>query len=321
MVSARNAQRFIIAVVGPTATGKSALAEALACAHDGEVVSADSMQVYRGMDIGTAKVPLDQRSVAYHCVDIVAPDGECNAFIYKKAARAAFEDIWARDKQPILCGGTGLYIRAAVEDFIEGEMGEERREHLREHLTQEAQRLGPEAFHAKLAAHDPESAALIHPHNVRRVVRAFEWLEQESSYAEQASGFAASRGVFPVIYLGMNLPREQLYERINARVWHMIDQGLLEEVEGLLEQGYRSSLTAQQAIGYKELLGVLSGTETLETAVEQIQQVTRRYAKRQLSWFKRNEHIHWLDAQKPLEELTVEAEALINDYIAEHTLP
>ena len=171
--------------------------------------------------------------------------------------------------------------------------------------------LGPEAFHAKLAGVDPESAALIHPNNVRRVIRAFEWLEQRSSYREQAQGFATNIELYPTTYLGLTLPREQLYERINARVIQMVERGLLAEVQSLLAQGYGRALTAQQAIGYKELLTVLSGNETLEAAVEEIQQATRRYAKRQLSWFKRNERINWLDAQRPLDELLEEALSLL----------
>jgi len=312
----------LIAVVGPTATGKSELAELLAQRLSGEIVSADSMQVYRGMDIGTAKLPFNRRGTAYHCIDLVEPNEEFNAFLYQKAARAAFDNIWARGKQPIICGGTGLYIRAAVEDFIGGcvtgtgnlthsQLGVCEIPRPRDTITEEAQELGPEAFHAKLSAIDPESAALIHPNNVRRVIRAFEWLEQGSSYKEQSAEFANNNELYPVVYLGLTLPREQLYERINARVNTMIEQGLLEEVQGLLNKGYGPLLGARQAIGYKELLGVLAGEKTLEAAVEQIQQATRHYAKRQISWFKRNERIHWLDAQQSPDELLKEALSLL----------
>jgi len=313
-------QKALIAIVGPTATGKSELAENLAQAINGEIVSADSMQVYRGMNIGTARVPPAERTCAYHCLDLVAPGEEFNAFLYQKAARVAFDDIWARGKQPILCGGTGLYIRAALEDFIEGELdvGTVPSGRLvRQRLTKEAEELGPETFHAKLQAADPESAALIHPNNVRRVIRAFEWLEQGSSYSEQVAEFSTSNEVYPVVYLGLTLPREILYERINARVLRMIEQGLLQEVQSLLNKGYEKALTAQQAIGYKELLGVLTGEKTLETAVEQIQQATRHYAKRQLSWFKRYPSIHWLNAQKPLDELVQEGRGLVYHFFPE----
>jgi len=320
-------QNTLIAIVGPTASGKSELAEKLAQELAGEIVSADSMQVYLGMDIGTAKVPLSRRGTTYHCLDLVAPNEEFNAFLYQKAARKAFDDIWAQGKQPILCGGTGLYVRAAVEDFI----GQNDPAPLsaplsaalsaapqgrRQRLTAEAEELGPEAFHAKLAAIDPESAALIHPNNVRRVVRAFEWLEQGSSYKEQASEFDTNAEIYPVIYLGLTLPREILYERINARVTQMIEQGLLEEVQGLLDKGYGQALSSQQAIGYKELIGVLSGEKPLETAVEQMQQATRHYAKRQLSWFKRYKSIHWLDAQQPTDDLLQKALAFAHQGVA-----
>ena len=313
MVSSRN---LVIAIVGPTASGKSALAEALSSQLDGEIVSADSMQVYKGMDIGTAKTPPEKRGVAYHCIDLVTPDQAFSAATYQNAARAAFEDIWRREKQPILCGGTGLYVRAAVDDFALGEREDtplvhRERSERRERLAHEAEELGPQAFHAKLTAVDPESAQLIHPHNVRRVVRAFEWLEEGSSYAEQVSGFDTYKEVFPTVHLGLDMPREQLYSRIDRRVEEMIEQGLLGEVQGLLEQGYEQALTAQQAIGYKELLGVLRQEESLEAAVAQIQQASRHYAKRQLSWFRRDKRLTWLDARKPLNELTSEARALV----------
>lgn len=329
-------RHFVVAVVGPTATGKSTLAEALAGQLDGEIVSADSMQVYCGMDIGTAKVPLHLRGCAYHCIDLVKLDEGFSAFAYQKAARKAFHDIWSRGRQPILCGGTGLYVRAALEDFVSDGRGEdlgvsdallpdvlspsarpfnasspEPRSERRRRLNAEAAELGPEAFHAKLAAIDAKSAALIHPNNVRRVVRAFEWLEEGGSYAEQAAGFASHNELYPSVLLGLDMPREQLYARINARVLEMMDQGLLEEVGTLCDQGYGEALTALQAIGYKELLRVVSGEEAREAAVTQIQQATRKYAKRQLSWFRRDERINWLDALLPIEELTEEAMAVI----------
>jgi tRNA dimethylallyltransferase len=278
------------------------------------------MQVYKGMDIGTAKVPLAQRRVAYHCIDLVAPGEEFNAFQYQKAARLALEDMYARGRQPILCGGTGLYIRAALEDFIgEGESSPTSpRAERRQRLNALADALGPEAFHARLAAADPESAALIHPHNTRRVIRAFEWLEEGSSYAQQAAGFATHTMVYPAVYLGLDMPREQLYARIDARVREMMARGLLDEVRSLVREGYGQALTAQQALGYKELMAVVSDDAdgedaSLEVARAQIQQATRHYAKRQLSWFKRDERIHWLDALLPLEELTAAALNVIAD--------
>ncbi len=309
MVSPRHAVT-VIALVGPTATGKSALAEALAAQLDGEIISADSMQVYKGMDIGTAKLPLSQRSVCYHCIDLVEPGKEFNASLYQQAARAAIDDILARGKQPILCGGTGLYVRAALDDFSLGEDApgaDAIRLERRQRLEVEARELGADAFHAKLAALDPRSAELIHPNNIRRVVRAFEWLEEGSSYAEQAASFDTYKEVYPTIYLGLDMSREYLYPRINARVEQMIEQGLPDEVRRLVAAGYEQALTAQQAIGYKELLPVLRGEQPLATAIAEIQQATRHYAKRQKTWFRRDKRIHWLDARLPLDELVGEA--------------
>lgn len=297
----------VIAIVGSTATGKSSLAEALAGQLNGEIVSADSMQVYKGMNIGTAKVPPSKRSTVYHCLDLVVPGQEFSAREYQLAARGALEDIRSRGKQPIVCGGTGLYVRAALDDFALGEpeeTAEEMRARInrRERLDAEAERLGPEVFHAKLAALDPESALLIHPHNVRRVVRAFEWLEEGSSYAEQAAGFNDYHSVYPTVFVGLDMPRETLYARINERVERMMEQGLLDEVRVLRDAGLTAAGTAGQAIGYKELLEVLVGTENINNAISRIKQATRRYAKRQQTWFKRDRRIHWLDALMPLEK-------------------
>lgn len=307
MVSSR--QR-VIAVVGPTASGKSAFAESLALALDGEIVSADSMQVYRGMDIGTAKIPLSARRVPYHGIDLINPNEAFNTALYQKVAREAIENILLRGKQALICGGTGLYIRAALENFDLREAPpsrEKERAKLRQGLEKEAESLGPQAFHAKLAAEDPQSAALIHPHNARRVVRAFEWLKEGSSYAEQAGGFSVFDEVYPTVLFGLTLPRKELYARINARVERMIEQGLLDEVRGLVASGYEEALTARQAIGYKELLPVLLEEQLLDRAVKQIQQATRHYAKRQITWFRRDPRILWLDARISFDELTEHA--------------
>lgn len=346
MVSPRHT---VIAIVGPTATGKSALAEALARTLDGEIVSADSMQVYKGMDIGTAKIPLGENAseataqgagvaaakdtkggasserasvhqkqpVPYHCIDLVLPGEEFNASKYQRAARSALDDIIRRDKQPIICGGTGLYVRAALEEFVpvdeyEDEAHVATREARRARLTAQCEEMGPEAFHASLASRDPESAALIHPNNTRRVIRAFEWLEEGSSYAEQSKHFDTHQQVYPAVYLGLDMPREKLYAESDKRVDRMLQCGLLTEVSHLLDEGYGQALTALQAIGYKELIGVLGGTEDLDEAVAQIKKATRNYVKRQKSWFRRDTRIHWLDAALPLTELTREALAIIN---------
>jgi len=325
-------------VVGATGSGKSALADALALTLGGEVISADSMQVYRGMDIGTAKLVPSERSVPYHCVDLVEPDVPFTAALYQRAARAAVEDIRSHGNIPIMCGGTGLYVRAALDDFV----FDEGREHcsegplshivspslpdplphsaappyldplphsasspsptpspglpLREQLTAQAEEMGAEAFHALLVEADPASAALIHPNNVRRVIRAFELLAEETSYAAQQAGFSDFKAFYPTFYLGIEVAPAVLYEVINKRVDALMAAGLLNEVRELVAAGFESAPGFSQAIGYKELLGVLKGAEQLEGAVAQIKQATRRYAKRQRTWFKRDARIHWIDA-------------------------
>jgi tRNA dimethylallyltransferase len=275
------------------------LADALAVRLGGEVVSADSMQVYRGMDIGTAKTPPAERSVAYHCLDLVEPGENFTAALYQRAARTAMAAIFARDRLPVLCGGTGLYVRAALDDFKLDEGYEEERVAVgesRAQLQAEAETLGAAAFHAKLAECDPVSAALIHPNNVRRVLRAFELLQRGSSYAEQSAHFCEYRAYYPSYYLGIAVEPQLLYQRLEARVDAMFAAGLLEEVRSLLERGFRDALSASQAIGYKELVAHLDGRITLIEATEQIKQATRRYAKRQRSWFKRDPRIHWIEA-------------------------
>ncbi|MDR0308572.1 MAG: tRNA (adenosine(37)-N6)-dimethylallyltransferase MiaA [Coriobacteriales bacterium] len=301
-------QQPIIAIVGATATGKSRLADLLAVKLDAEIISADSMQVYRGMDIGTAKTPVAERSVSYHGLDLVDPDFRYTAALYQRMARAQIAEIQQRGRRVIFCGGTGLYLRAALDDFefdqgfdsscqAECQAGPDHTSALepRVQLQQQADALGPEAFHTLLSEHDPESAALIHPNNVRRVIRAFELLGQGSSYAKQSGGFSSFQSFYPVILVGLHLERDMLYQMIEQRVDAMLEAGLLGEVEALVEQGFAQSLTAMQAIGYKELLLHLEGQISLTEAAEQIKQATRRYAKRQISWFKRDPRIKWLD--------------------------
>lgn len=302
----------VIAVVGATGTGKSALAEALAVQLGGQIISADSMQVYKGMDIGTAKTPIDERKVPYHCIDLVDLGTPYTAALYQREARAVIDRLLPNGITPVLCGGTGLYIRATLDDFQLDEGHETVSQESqapqcppakpvssatpRERLTRQAQELGAEDFHAELARKDPASAALIHPHNVRRVVRAFELLEQGSSYAKQHEGFGRYEAVYPTRFLGISVDLEVLYEVIERRVDAMMSAGLLDEVRGLVAAGFEDALTAQQAIGYKELLPVLAGQRDLADAVALIKQGTRRYAKRQRTWFKRDDRIQWIDA-------------------------
>lgn len=284
----------VIAIVGPTAVGKSAVAERVAAAVGGEIVSADSMQVYRGMDVGTAKTPLDARTVPHHCIDLVDPGTSYSAALYQHDARSAFSRIRSKGLRPVLVGGTGLYVRAALDemDFPEGETGSL----VRDSIERLASSLGTQGMHARLAKLDPRSAALIHPNNVRRVIRALEMLEAGGpTYAEQASGFARRRFAIPALLVGLGMERARLYARIDTRVDAMIEAGLLEEVAGLLSHGYRDALTATQAIGYKELVPVIEGATRLDEAIASIKQASRRYAKRQMTWFRADPRIRWID--------------------------
>ncbi|MDI6711809.1 MAG: tRNA (adenosine(37)-N6)-dimethylallyltransferase MiaA [Anaerosomatales bacterium] len=304
------AQGFVVAVVGPTGVGKSALADSLAARLGGEVVSADSMQVYRGMDIGTAKVPPDARSVPYRCIDLVEPGTPFSAALYQQHARAAIEDILGRGAVPVLCGGTGLYVRAALDDmrFPAGEIASP----VREELETLAARIGPAALHARLAEIDPASAALIHPNNVRRTIRALEMAAEGASYAEQAKGFSRRTSVYPSVFVGLTMRRDALYARIDERVDRMMAAGLLDEVRKLLGRGYREALTARQAIGYKELVPVLETGAPLDEAVAAIKQASRRYAKRQMTWFRADPRIAWIDVTgKDADEVLEEALALV----------
>ncbi|TLM98270.1 MAG: tRNA (adenosine(37)-N6)-dimethylallyltransferase MiaA [Actinobacteria bacterium] len=285
----------VLAVVGPTAVGKSALAEQLALRCGGEVISADSMQVYRGMDVGTAKTPQGERLVTHHCIDIAEPGEPFSAALYQTQARASIGDVSSRGLLPVVCGGTGLYVRAALDD-LRFPSGEQAENPVRAKYEQLAQTQGAGALHALLATREPQSAALIHPNNVRRVVRALEMLDADGvSYAAQHAGLAIRASVYDTRFVGLTMDRAALYERIDARVDRMMDEGLLGEVERLLDAGLRSALTSAQAIGYKELVQTLDGTTSLEVAVAAIKQASRRYAKRQLTWFRADKRIRWVD--------------------------
>lgn len=282
-----------IVITGPTACGKSDVADRLAEQFGSEVVSADAMQVYRGMDIGTAKTPLSERRVPLRLVDIVEVGEAYSAARYQLDARAEIDRLLASGRVPIICGGTGLYIRAAIDDmrFPSGQIDSERR--VRYHEM--AERLGADGLHRVLAERDPASAAEIHPHNVTRTIRALEMADEGVSYARQRQGFSSPTSVYPSVQVALTRDRAELYRRIDERVDAMMETGLLQEVLGLLDRGAREALTAMQAIGYKELIDYIDGACTLEAAVELIKQRSRRYAKRQLAWCRRDARITWVN--------------------------
>ena len=284
----------VLAVVGPTAVGKTSLAEEFAVRLGGEIVSADSMQIYRGMDIGTAKPPLSERRAPYHCLDLVEPGSAFSAALYQRVARAAIDGIARRGCLPVVAGGTGLYVRAAL-DRMEFPRGEQAENPVRERYELFAAENGPGALHQLLAQRDPASAALLHPNNTRRVIRALEMADEGVSYAQQAAGFSAREDVYATRYVGLTMERDALYARVDARVDSMIQAGLLGEVGGLIDAGLRDALTVTQAIGYKELVAVIEDGTDLEQAVAAIKQSSRRYAKRQLTWFRSDPRITWID--------------------------
>lgn len=299
----------VVCVVGPTASGKSLVADLAAERLGSPVVSVDAMQVYRGMDIGTAKTPVSERRVPLLMVDVADPLENYSAQRFQRAARACVDELLSAGKVPVLCGGTGLYLDAVIDemDFPAGEVGGEGRRAYEELLAEK----GADALYALLAERDPESAALIHPHNSRRVVRALELLDEGESYARKHEGLRDHLPHYDATIWGLTRARERLYERIDARVDEMVERGLVDEVRGLAERGLSTEVTAGQAIGYKEVLGALSGECTLEEAVETIKARSRRYAKRQLSWLRRDGRVRWLD----MDELGPEeaAELVVRD--------
>ncbi len=278
----------LVVLCGPTATGKTALAVELAKRLGGEIVSADSMQVYRGMDIGTAKPTLeDRQGIPHHMLDMIDPGESYSVQLYQQQARRCIEEITARGHLPILCGGTGLYINAVVYplDFTDQPPDPNQRQQ----WAALAEREGPKALHRLLEARSPALAAEIHPNNVKRVIRAL-----EAQPAGAARTVFAREPLYRLAWLGLRAAnRDGLYARIDQRVDRMMDQGLLDEVRSLAKGTL--SQTAAQAIGYKEILAHLNGTVSLSEAVEEIKRGSRRYAKRQMTWFRREPAIHWMD--------------------------
>ena len=281
----------VIVVVGPTAAGKSGLAVDLAQALDGEVINADSMQLYRGMDIGTAKLTLAERQgVPHHLLDVWDVRQPANVADYQRLARAAIADITARGKRPILAGGSGLYVRAALDDLTFPGTDPD----VRARLEAELDDLGPAALHTRLAAADPAAAAAILPSNGRRIVRALEVIELTGRpFTATLPDYGAS---IPALQLGLRPAREELDRRIETRVDQMWAAGFEAEVRQLEQAGLRQGRTASRALGYQQLLRHLAGEWTLDQARAETVRATRRFARRQESWFRRDPRITWLDA-------------------------
>mgnify|MGYP000489822226 CR=1 FL=1 len=288
----------LIILTGPTAVGKTALSLSLAERVNGEIISADSMQVYRGMDIGSAKImPEEQKGIPHHLIDVLDPDEEFHVVRFVQMAKEAMEDIRSRGKVPILTGGTGFYIQAMLYDIDFKENDE--KNPVREELEQLAEKLGenaPQVLHQKLQEVDPEAAAQIHANNIKRVIRAIEYFKQTGEKISQHNEEMHQKdSPYNFLYYVLTRDRKVLYERIDRRVDIMMENGLVDEVKKLKDMGCHRGQTSMQGLGYKEILDYLDGGCTLEEAVYILKRDTRHFAKRQLTWFRREKDVRWLD--------------------------
>jgi len=291
--------RPLIAIVGPTASGKSAVALELAERLGGEIVNADSRQVYRGMDIGTAKPPVEvRRRVPHHLYDIADPTEEFSLATYVDLARAKFEALWAKGTFPWLVGGSGQYVWALLEAWEVPHVPPDRQ--LRARLAAEAAELGPDVLHERLAAVDPVAAERIDPRNVRRVIRALEVYEHTGRPISEWQRKGEPN--FQPLVVAIDVPRDELDQRIERRVEAMFAAGLVEEVEALLQRGVPPDAPALQSIGYAEVIAYLEGHCTLDEAIEATKRATRRLVRRQLQWFRRDDsRIRWIREASDIE--------------------
>ena len=287
----------LICIVGPTAVGKTEIAIQLAQRLDAEIVSLDSRQIYREMDIGTAKpTPEQQRAVPHHLIDCVDVDQTFSVAEYQRLADTAIAEIRGREKRAMAVGGAGLYFRGIIDGLFDGPGADAE---IRAKLQREADEHGNVALHERLRRCDPETANRVHPNNLVRVIRALEVYEltgKPISALQQQWKMNEPR--YPFRAFGLNMPRETLYQRIEERVDRMVEAGLIEEVKGLLDQGCPRNCVAMQSFGYKELIDYLDRNRTLDEAIALLKQNTRRFAKRQLTWFRNDPRIEWLDTSQ-----------------------
>lgn len=283
----------LIILTGPTAVGKTRLSIALAKKINGEIISADSMQVYRYMDIGSAKIkPEEMEGVPHFLVDCLNPDEEFNVVRFQKMAQAAMEDIYARHKIPILVGGTGFYIQAVTGAIDFTEHGED--DCYRKELEQLANEKGADTLHEMLKQVDPDSAVAIHANNIKRVIRALEYYKQTGEpISAHNQEQREKESPYNLAYFVLNDDRKKLYQRIDQRIDEMLEEGLVEEVQRLKEMGYHKEMVSMQGLGYKEILSYLDHTWSLEEAVYVLKRDTRHFAKRQITWFKREKKVEW----------------------------
>ena len=306
--------RKIIVIAGPTACGKTEYAIRVAENTGGEIVSCDSMQIYKYMSIGSAKPTAEELARAKHwLVDKIDPREDFSVARYRDMAKDAINDILSRGKTPIIAGGTGLYLNSLLYDMDFSEA--DRDMELRQTLMDEADLFGPEYVYKKLEAIDPVKASKIHPNNLKKVIRALEGASNGKGIAE-FSELTARTGDYDVLLIGLTRDREELYDRINRRVDIMVEQGLFGEVEELLEMGLQEEDISMKGIGYKEVIAFYDGRLTEEEAIDKIKQNTRHLAKRQLTWFRRYEDMHWINITELGDEGAMkEIMDLINDFL------
>ncbi|MDD4335578.1 MAG: tRNA (adenosine(37)-N6)-dimethylallyltransferase MiaA [Desulfotomaculaceae bacterium] len=288
----------LVVICGPTATGKSYVGVQIAEKLNGEIISADSMLVYRGMDIGTAKpTPAERSGIPHHLIDIVEPDQEYNAALYQEQARAIIADIKNREQLPVMVGGTGLYIRAVIDDYdFSGARGSEV---YRKKLLKDAEEHGAAKLHERLHKIDPGAAAKLHPNDIRRIIRALEVYKYTGTPISSFHKTDRSRqSIYNLLMFGLSLEREKLYKTIEQRVELMIQTGLVEEVQELLSRGFSPELSSMRGLGYKEIIEYLQGGRSLTQSVDILKRNTRRFAKRQMTWFRRDRRIKWLNVDQ-----------------------
>lgn len=288
-------KKHLVILTGPTAVGKTALSIALAKALGTGVISADSMQVYKHMDIGSAKItPEEMQGVPHALIDVYEPTEPFHVVQFQQDAKAAMEQLWIKNKLPLIVGGTGFYIQALLYDIDFSKEDADRA--LRQRYEQLAAAEGAETLHARLAAVDAQAAAEIHAHNIKRVIRALEFYEKTGrKISEHNAAERAKQSPYDFAYFVLTDERERLYQSIDARVDAMLDAGLLDEVKKLRAMGYTRELVSMQGLGYKELLAYLDGECSFEEAVYTIKRDTRHFAKRQLTWFRRERDVIWVD--------------------------
>ncbi|MBM7586962.1 tRNA dimethylallyltransferase [Bacillus pakistanensis] len=290
----------LIVLIGPTAVGKTETSLQLAKRFNGEIISGDSMQIYKQLDVGTAKImPYEMKGIPHHLIDIKEPEESFSVAEFQQLVREKINEIHARGHLPMIVGGTGLYIQSVIYDYHFTETAGDKS--FRRQLEKEAEEYGNEYIHKKLVAKDPQSASQIHPNNVRRVIRALEILHCTGKSIHEYQKNQNKELLYDVALIGLTMERETLYNRINLRVDLMMEQGLLEEVTSLYEKGIRD-VQSIQAIGYKEIYEYLEGKVSLNIAIENLKQNSRRYAKRQLTWFRNKMNVEWFDVTNKKEQ-------------------